>query len=119
MPTALTNPDHNTKDRVLTPLLSAHLNGHLGDTVYDFASTLFGSSATDEALKQEKEDTQAYGHKNGGFGQTVVCTSLIRAWQFLRGMNEMVNAEELRQIAVKHFGEEMVADVATEVLAGR
>ncbi|KAK4555172.1 hypothetical protein LTR86_007938 [Recurvomyces mirabilis] len=72
MPSALTSPDQTTKDRVLTPLLSAHLTGHLGDIIYDFACSLFGTDATEEALKQEKEDTVAYGHKNGGFGQTVV-----------------------------------------------
>ncbi|KAK3674984.1 hypothetical protein LTR78_005328 [Recurvomyces mirabilis] len=118
MPCALTSPNQTAKDRVLIPLLSAHLNGHLGNTVYDFASTVFGTDATEEVLKQEKEDTVAYGYENGGFGQTVVCTSLMRAWHYHGVLSEEKNSEELREIVVKHFGEEMVADIAANVVSG-
>lgn len=120
MPTALASPSQAFTDSVLAPLINAHLNGHLGTKLIDFAKMLFGDQTAEAALDQEKEDRKPYqaGMANGGHGQTGVCTSIVRAHLHLRANGEEANATELREIADGHFGAQTVDDEMAKVLMG-
>jgi hypothetical protein len=121
MPTQLTDADQTMKDRVVQPLVSAHMNGHFGTKVLDYTTALFGAQTTEQALKDYKADLDEIGpsQMNGGFGQTVTCTSLCRAWWYLEQKGQTANANELRGIACDHFGEKTVADQCADVMLGR
>ncbi|KAK1808324.1 hypothetical protein LTR12_017321 [Friedmanniomyces endolithicus] len=118
MPTALQNPTQDAQNTILTPLIDAHLNGHLGNDVFDFATILFGTAATEQAVSEGKEERREAMPANGALVM-MVCRSLMRAYVYLRKQGEEANAEELRAIADKHYSRETVDAEMVEVIMGR
>ncbi|KAK5135110.1 hypothetical protein LTR08_005635 [Meristemomyces frigidus] len=101
MPTTLAAAalPEETRQRALLPLVDAVINGHLGTAVSDFAKTVFGTTAFDEALAARKDEMKGM-EVNGFHGGQYVCTSLMRSYVVLKGLGEEENAEELLVIAV-------------------
>ncbi|KAK0922639.1 hypothetical protein LTR91_004345 [Friedmanniomyces endolithicus] len=118
MPTALQNPTQDAQNTILTPLIDAHLNGHLGNDVLDFAKILFGTAATEQAMTEGKEERREALPANGALVM-MVCRSLMRAYVSLRKQGEEANAEKLRAIADKHYSRETVDAEMVEVIMGR
>ncbi|KAK0366598.1 hypothetical protein LTR91_003283 [Friedmanniomyces endolithicus] len=118
MPTALSNHTQETRNAILTPLIDAHLNGHLVNDILDFATILFGTAAAEHTVTEGKEERREALPANGALVM-MVCRSLMRAYVSLRKQGEDANAEELRSIADKHYSRETVDAEMAEVIMGR
>ncbi|KAK0315336.1 hypothetical protein LTR01_000633 [Friedmanniomyces endolithicus] len=117
MPTALSNHTQETRNTILTPLIDAHLNGHLGNDILDFATIFFGTAATEQVVTEGKEERREALPANGALVM-MVCRSLMRAYVSLRKQGEEANAEELRAIADRHYSRETVDAEMVEVIMG-
>ncbi|KAK3068397.1 hypothetical protein LTR53_014064 [Teratosphaeriaceae sp. CCFEE 6253] len=118
MPKTLENPSQAAKDAILIPLIDAHLNGSLGTEVLDFATALFGKAATDASVKEGKEERKEAFPANGA-AVMAVCRSMVRAYVELRKDDEQEgSARELRAIADKFYGKEVVDDEVGNVMMG-
>ena len=118
MPTALSNHTQETRNAILTPLIDAHLNGHLVNDILDFATILFGTAAAEHTVTEGKEERREALPANGALVM-MVCRSLMRAYVSLRKQGEEANAEKLRAIADKHYSRETVDAEMVEVIMGR
>ncbi|KAI7567463.1 hypothetical protein KC343_g10641 [Hortaea werneckii] len=120
MPTELstTNPEtKDAQDRALQPLTDAIINMH-GRAVSDFTKAVFGEERVESALAERREEIKGMP-TNGSFGEAGSCTSLMRSYVVLKGeLGEEGNAAELREIAERHFGREMVAHELQRVESG-
>lgn len=99
------------------PLVTAHLNGHLGTDVEDFGKVVFGADTFEQAVKDRKAEMEGM-QTNGSHGSTGVCTSMMRSFVVLKGLGEDANAEELKKIAVQHFTRDVADAELARVQAG-
>ncbi|KAI6820096.1 hypothetical protein KC340_g14298 [Hortaea werneckii] len=117
LPTTTTTESQDAQDRALQPLTDAIINMH-GRAVSDFTKAVFGDQRTETALAERREEIKGMP-TNGSFGEAGSCTSLMRSYVVLKGeLGEDGNAAELRGIAERHFGREMVAQELLKVESG-